>query len=85
LEAVAMVGELRCLNCARYLADVIGDGRGRARLAPPAGQGAATILVERTARGLRCARCGGRALFEPAVGGEATRRRATVRGHPAAA
>ena len=80
-----MLGEMRCLNCARYLADVVGDGHGRPRLTPPAGQSAAPILVERTARGLRRARCGGRAMFEPAVGGEAARRPAAVRSLPAAA
>ena len=68
-----MVGELRCLNCSRYLADVVDGGAGRRRLIPPAGRETAPILVEVTPRGLRCKRCGGRALLEPALGREAVR------------
>ena len=65
-----MYGEVRCLMCARHLADVVDGGRGRPRLSPPAGQSAAPILVEPTLRGLRCRRCGGRAMVEPVVGRE---------------
>ena len=65
-----MVGELRCLNCSRHLADVVDGGRGRLRLSPPAGHATAPILVEQTAYGLRCRRCGGRALVERVVAGE---------------
>ena len=62
-----MVGELRCLNCSRHLADVVDGGTGRRELRPPAGQGAAPILVKRTPRGLHCGRCGGRALLEQSL------------------
>lgn len=63
-----MVGELRCLNCSRHLADVVDGGGGRMALGPPAGQSAAPILVKRGPRGLHCGRCGGRALVEQTVG-----------------
>jgi DNA-directed RNA polymerase subunit RPC12/RpoP len=68
-----MFGELRCLNCSRHLADVVDGGSGRPRLSHPGGRTTAPILVERTPRGLRCGRCGGRALLEPAIGSDALR------------
>lgn len=66
-----MLGELRCLNCGRHLADVLGGGAGPLRLTPPNGRAARLGLVASTARGLRCARCGGRPMLEPVPGNEA--------------
>jgi hypothetical protein len=71
-----MIGELRCLNCSRHLADVVDVVDGRPRLEPPAGRSTTPVLVRQTAGGLRCARCGGRPMLEAAIGIEraATRR-----------
>lgn len=69
-----MIGELRCLNCSRHLADVVDGDRGLPRVTPPSGHPTAPILVVRTTRGLRCARCGGRALLEQLLGKEAVKR-----------
>lgn len=59
-----MLGELHCLNCARHLADILLDAAGRARLGHPAGQKTRPILAVAGRAGLRCGRCGGRALLE---------------------
>ncbi len=81
-----MLGELRCLNCARHLADVVDGGAGHARLNPPAGQAALPILVVKTLSGLRCTHCGGRPMLEPLPPGEARPRPASgVNRAPAAA
>jgi hypothetical protein len=81
-----MLGELRCLNCARHLADVVDGGGGRFRLSPPAGQATSPILVVQTPSGLRCARCWGRPMLEPLPPGEAhPRPAAAVSQGPAAA
>ena len=65
-----MVGELRCLNCARHLADVVDGEHGQPRLSAPAGLAEAPILVTHTARGMRCSRCGGRPMLERSLEGE---------------
>jgi hypothetical protein len=81
-----MLGEMLCLNCSRYLADVVDGGAGRLRLRAPAGLATRPILVVTTPSGLRCARCGGRPMLEPVPPGEAHPRPASaVNQAPAAA
>ena len=70
-----MVAELRCLNCARHLADLLRGPDNRARLDHPAGQAACPILVAVTRGGLRCARCRGRVLVERPLHTDALMRR----------
>lgn len=65
-----MVGELHCLNCGRYLADVIGAEAGQWRLRAPAGLATRPILVVQTPHGPRCGRCRGLPVVEPLPTGE---------------
>jgi hypothetical protein len=57
-------GEIHCLLCGRYLADIrtTSDGHARLRRAPHGEHPAATVKL--VGRRLHCARCGGRAFIE---------------------
>jgi hypothetical protein len=63
-----MFGELRCLNCGRHLADIVVAASGRTRIEHPAGQETRPILLAADREGLRCGRCGGRAMMERPIG-----------------
>ncbi len=57
-------GELRCLLCGRYLADITLHGDGRVELhRPPHGEDPARTL-RRQGNALHCRKCGGRAFIE---------------------
>lgn len=75
-----MIGELRCLNCSRHLADVVHGTSGRVKLVAPGGDANGMILVAKSSRGLRCTRCGGRPLLETMTAGEAMPTRGERRG-----
>jgi hypothetical protein len=61
------IGELHCLCCARHLADVLRDTNGQVQLDHPSGQATKPVLAVQRQSRLYCARCGGNALFEPAL------------------
>jgi hypothetical protein len=63
-ERLTHVGDIRCLNCGRSLAEVIRDGEtGKMSLRPAANQSKVQVVVAGR-RMLRCARCHGRAFAE---------------------
>ncbi len=55
--------EIRCLNCGRYLGELEGDQDGGVRSAKVVRQPVPGSIVK-TPSGLRCGRCGGKAIAE---------------------
>jgi len=55
--------EIRCLNCGRYLGELEGEQNGFFGNAKVVRQPAPGSIVK-TPRGLRCGRCGGKAIAE---------------------
>jgi hypothetical protein len=57
-------GEIHCLLCGRYLADIRSGGDGSVRLSRAPHGGHPQDMVKLVSGRLHCARCGGRAFVE---------------------